>query len=335
MFCWIGNWGPVNHGFHHAFSQLPLEIIKWLPFITLPPVFYLQPHKIWMMAMDKEYCDKEKLNRTQLFIEAIGLYIYLTALFVELYLGSYWLFVFHMCPLLLYHASQIMSATLAHSGIDKRNSFNSNGMFDPDTASGLFALSLRMFCWIGNWGPVNHGFHHAFSQLPLEIINRDYKKLNKHCLETYKNVRYNNLICMISHKNILDRLPEPRWYNYCIQFVVTSLVMFVSVFTILGLPVPPVVFELVIVDYRALLYSTKAERYANYIAQWNEVELIQRKQEVVNPNAYFVLFCAYYEDMLAYLKKHAPNQPIPDLRGKYGSAEMYQFNVKQRGKALN
>jgi len=307
----------------------------WLPFITLPPIYYLMPHRIWAMAMDKEYCSKEKLNRQQLFIEAIGLYVYMIALFVELYLGSFWLAAFHMTPLLIYHASQILAATISHSGVDKRNSFNSNGLFDVDTATGLFKLSLKMVCVLGNWGPVNHAIHHAFSQLPLEIINRDHKQINKYCLETYKNVRYNNMFTMIVHKNILDRLGEPKWYDYCIQFFVTFGVIGLSVLTILGLPVPPVIFELGIVDYRAYLISNKAQRYANILGMWNEVELMQRKEELINPNAYFVLHCQFYQEMLDYLKKYHPNQQITDFRGKLCSQEVYQFNVTQRGKSLN
>jgi hypothetical protein len=293
------------------------------------------PHKIWAMAMDKEYCDKEKLNRRQLFIEAIGLYVYMIALFVELYLGSFWLSAFHMSPLLIYHASQILAATISHSGIDKRNSFNSNGLFDPDSATGLFKLTLKIVCILGNWGPVNHAIHHAFTQLPLEIINNDYKKINKYCLDTYKHVRYNNMLTMIIHKNILDQLPEPKWYDYCIQTVVTCCVILLSVLTILGLPVPPVVFELAIVDWRAYTISTKASRYANIVGMWNEIELIQRKEEMINPNAYFVMHCGFYQDMIDYLKKNHPNQPITNFRGKLASEEVYQFNVKQRGKCLN
>jgi hypothetical protein len=239
------------------------------------------------VALDKEFCAREKLNRTQLFIETIGLYLYLIGMVTELYYGSYWMLCFHMIPLLIFHASQILAATISHSGLDKRNSFNSNGMFDYDTAEGLWATSLWLCCLVGNGGPINHGIHHAFSQLPLDIINHDYKAINKYALETYQNVRYNNMLTMIIHKNILDRLPPPKWYHRIIQFFVTSFVILISVLTILGLDIPPVIWELAMVDYRTYLVSTKAERYANLCGMYEAIELHIRRDEIVNPNAYF------------------------------------------------
>jgi len=311
----------------------------WLPFITLPPVFYLRPHLLLKMVMDAEFLRKEKMSRSQLVIELVGLWSYLTCLIGEIVLyKSYWLLCFHMCPLIYYHASQILSATISHSGLDKRNSFNSNGLFDPDTvepARGLFSLSLRILTAISCGGMINHGIHHAFTQLPLPIINQEYKIINKYALDTYKNVRYNNVVSMICHKNILDRLPLPRWYDFVAQFFVTLFVNLLSCFTILGLPVPPVVFELMVVDYRCYLYSTKAERYANILAFWDAVELMERKADVVNPNAYFVMIVQNYEMMKKYIRENAPDLKGPNPKEMYkalGSEEMLRLNIKQRGK---
>jgi len=313
----------------------------WLPFITLPPIYYLRPHLIFQMVMNTDLLKREKMSRTQLIIEMFGLYAYLTCLITEIVVyKSYWMLCFHMCPLIYFHASQILSASMSHSAIDKRNSFNSNGLFDPDEIPdkrGLLRLSVRMISAIGDGGVLNHGIHHAFTQLPLPILNQEYKAINKHILDNYKNVRYNNLINMVCHKTILDRLPDPKWYDFVIQFFCTLFVNLMSCCTVLGLPVPPVIFELLMIDYRAYIYSTKAERYANGLAFWDAVELYDRKDDLANPNAYFVLMVKNYEKMRKWLQENAPNQKGPDPKQMYkelASEEVMRFNVKQRGKAL-
>jgi hypothetical protein len=310
----------------------------WLPFITLPPVFYIRPHLLLRLVIDKEFCAREKLNRTQLFIEMIGLYLYISALFAEMiYLRSFWLICFHFCPMMFSHASQFLAASVCHSGVDKRNSFNSNGLFDPDTipdSQALFRLTVRIITRISDGGLINHGIHHAFTQLPLPIVNKEYKKINKHILETYKNVRYNQVLSQIVQKQLFARIPAPKWYDYVIQGFLTLVIIFMTCLTVLGLPVPPTIFEACLVDYRIFFYSSRAERYANQIGFLDAMEMVARKHELVNPNAYFVLVLKNYEKMLDYLKKYAPDIPIPKIYDKLASEEVMTFNVKQRGKAL-
>lgn len=101
----------------------------WLPFVTFPAVYYLYPHFIFKIALDKEYCKKEKLSRKyddgvvvddeccvvvganigfrQLFIETAGLYVYLLGVVAELYYGGCYLLVFHLAPLLVYHGGEV------------------------------------------------------------------------------------------------------------------------------------------------------------------------------------------------------------------------------------
>jgi hypothetical protein len=80
----------------------------WLPFVTFPAVYYMYPYFILKIALDKEYCEREKLSRKQLFIETFGLYGYLSMLALELYFGSYYLLVFHLLPLLLFHGCEVL-----------------------------------------------------------------------------------------------------------------------------------------------------------------------------------------------------------------------------------
>lgn len=81
---------------------------------------------------------------------------------------------------------------LSHSGIDKRNSFDSNGIFD-ENCPGLFSVMIWLLNNLANMFPINHGIHHAYTQLPLEVINADYKEINAHILKTYQNVRHNTV----------------------------------------------------------------------------------------------------------------------------------------------
>jgi len=280
----------------------------WLPFVTLPPTFYFQPWLLAKMYMDVEYCKRERLNRSQIFIELIGLYTYLVATFYELWSGSFYLLCFHMGPLLYFHAAVILSASVCHSGIDKRNSFNSNGLFDPDTAPPLFALSLRYMCLCGGYTIINHGIHHAYTQLPLEIVNRDYKMINKFIMDNYKNVRYNDTIYSNLYKDLYARLPAPRWYNYVFQFLATSMVFFFTVLTIIGAPIPLMIFEPCLVDYRLYLVSTRAERYKRLLAFWAQLEMPQRatEEKYKNANAYFWVVISNCKNMKQYLDKVEP-----------------------------
>lgn len=301
----------------------------WLPFVTFPAVYYLYPHFILKIALDREYCQKERLSRKQLFIETFGLYVYLFGVALELYYGGFYLLVFHLLPLLVYHGGEITGAMLSHSGIDKRNSFDSNGIFDED-CGGLFGVMVWLLNTLANMFPINHGIHHAYTQLPLEIINQDYKKINEHILNNYQHVRHNQVLAHKVQKSILSKLPPPRWYNYVIQFIVDCLVLFVGVLTLIGAPVPPpVALEWLIVDYR-ILFVPKEQRYANLVGFWDTIQLIPRLKEVTSDNAYLQLAFHNYSFFKKYLDEHGlkPTQFKPE---DICPPEVYQLNIVQRG----
>jgi len=252
------------------------------------------------LVLDKEYCAKQKLNRYQLVIETIGLYTYMLATITELLVfNSFYMLVYHMFPLMLYQGCVVASAAFAHSGVDKRNSFDSNGLFDPYTLppkQALFGVSMKVIGIIGNWAVLNHGIHHAFTQLPLEIVNADYKFINQHCLDTkYKHIRYNNVLVQRVAGHLYDRIPMPKWYDYIIQAIVAIIAVIGYAGTVVGLPVIPSSFESILVDYRLLFYSTKAERAAAYQNMWDGLNLTEFKKKIVRPNAYLEVVSNNYE----------------------------------------
>jgi hypothetical protein len=305
----------------------------WLPFITLPPIFYFQPHRIIKIFLDVEYCKREKLSRAQIFVEIIGLYSYLVALAYELYNGSYFLVAFHMTPLLYFHAGNFLGASICHSGIDKRNSFNSNGLFDHETATGLFQVSLYCVNYASDFTVANHGIHHAFTQLPLSVINRDYKMLNKFILDNYKDVRFNNTLTMIVLKDLFARCGPPQWYDYIIQFMAVQWVFLMTVITIAGFDMPPAVWEPLLVDYRVYLKSTKTERYVRFVAMWQQMELPQRSKEEMykNANAYFWKMLEVYTNMVNYLDANAPGWQ-PAKLDPIAPTRVMDLMVSKRGK---
>jgi hypothetical protein len=305
----------------------------WLPFVTMPPVFYFRPHFLVKVYLDVEYCKKERLNREQLLIEVIGLYTYLAAVAFEIYSGSFFLIAFHMVPLMYFHAGVILSASVCHSGVDKRNSFNSNGLFDPDTAPGLFSLSLRFLCHCGAETIINHGIHHAYTQLPLEIINREYKMLNKYIMENYKNVRYNETMYMTMYKDLFQRLPAPRWYDWVLQFLACNIVFMATILTIAGFNIPLMIFEPVLVDYRLFLTSTKSERYKRNLAMWAQMDMPDRQNEdkYKNANAYFWIVVKNCKMMKEYLDQTEPGWKAVTI-DPIAPKEIMDIMVTKRGK---
>jgi len=302
----------------------------WLPFVTFPAVYYLYPHLILKIALDKEYCRKENLSRKQLFIETVGLYVYMLGVGVELYFGSHFLLVFHLIPLLVLHGGEIMGAIISHSGIDKRNSFNSNGCFGEDVP-GLFGIMIWMLNTLANLFPINHGIHHAYSQLPLDVINRDYKKINKHIKENYPNIRYNEVLSHRVHKNLFAQLSPPRWYDYVFQFIYDIAMFVLAILTIMGAPVPPpLVFEVFFVDYRTLFLS-RYQRYANIVGFWDTVQLEPRLREVAKANAYLVLVFKNYSYFKSQIEK-VGMKPTHFEVEEICPREVYDENVVNRHK---
>lgn len=277
----------------------------WITFDKVPVNFHFRPHLPLKFLLDKDFCKQEMLNRKKLVYEVIGFYVYMALLIGELFNGSYFLLAFHLIPAYILVGSQVLSAIIVHSGVDHRNSFESNGIFDYTTYKGLFKVPMMFYCWIGNGGVINHGIHHAYPQVPLSIINKEYKRINQHILENYSGVRYNNVLAMRVQKNLLDRLPEPNAFDYVVTFGISVVALLASMLAVAGLPIPPNAFELMLVDYRIFFYSTKAERNLNKIAFLDSLHLEERYLKAENPNTYFKWTYRYYNWMKKSLEKDA------------------------------
>eukprot|EP00002_Diphylleia_rotans_P018633 TRINITY_DN3607_c0_g2_i2.p1 TRINITY_DN3607_c0_g2~~TRINITY_DN3607_c0_g2_i2.p1 ORF type:complete len:460 (+),score=89.76 TRINITY_DN3607_c0_g2_i2:239-1618(+) len=284
----------------------------WLPFLDLPAIWYLRPTDLVRLLLDKKRCDQLEFSRSQILVEAISLHLYLFCLMFELYLGSNFLLCYHLCPMLLVMTARLMTGMFTHSGIDRRNSFNSCGLFDHRDAKGLFKVTIWWINLLTDWGLSNHSIHHGHAQCPISIINKRLRSINKFILENYKDVRYNRVLSHETHRDLLSRLPEPRWYDYVVQWVVTNTAMVLTSLTILGIDISPIIFELAMVDYRAFLYSTRAERYANYLALWDSMHFWQRSKAIPNPHHYMKFIKSGIEDMKKYLREHPGCvEPVP------------------------
>jgi hypothetical protein len=309
----------------------------WIPFSQFPSTFYLYPHKLLMLFMDVEYCRKENLSRQQLLVEMIGFYTYLAFLLWEvMFSDSCFLLVYHMGPSSVYHGSQVMGAMIAHSGIDKRNSFNSNGLFDWREAKGLFKVTLFIVDTFANGGCSNHGIHHAHTQLPLHLINERLQEINAYVLKTYKDVRYNNLLCMNVYADLYAEMPEPQWYDYCAQALFTFFLLGYSAIIIMGAPLPPVAaFEQLLVDYRFYTINNRADIWARWKVYADHLQILTRHELVVSPNAYLELVAAWFPKYEAYMKTHKVTKPPPaDLASKVCPEAVYDFNIRKPMEAL-
>jgi hypothetical protein len=306
------------------FSRIFSDV--WVPFVQLPAIYYFRPFLLLKLIIDHEYIAAQKLDRKQLIIEAFGLYSYMLILAIEIFYDSYFLILFHLTPLLFFHGSQILAATISHAGIDKRNSFNSNGLFDPWAAKGLFRLSLIMVDWMSNGGARNHGIHHGYSQAPLELLNKDFRRLNTYATTHYKDVRLNEVLAMRVHENMYSRLPEPHIGNYLVQFIFNCFVLVCSVLTVVGMPIPPVQFEPWLVDYRISTHFPNSQRCANILGMWKALYVRERAAKMVNPNAYL----SYVLGNLPYFEKVVEKDPppfgVPDLGDKIAPLRVLEAN---------
>jgi len=306
------------------FSRIFSDV--WVPFVQLPAIYYFRPFLIIKLILDTEYITQQKLDRKQLIIEAIGLYTYFAIMSVEIFYSSYFLIFFHLTPLLFFHGAQILAATISHAGIDKRNSFNSNGLFDPWSAKGLFRVSLVMVDWMSNGGARNHGIHHGYSQAPLELINKDFKRINEYCTTHYKDVRINEVLAMRVHENMYSRLPPPHIGNYIFQIIFNVFVLFCAVLTVLGMPIPPVQFEPWLVDYRISTHFPNSQRCANILGMWNALYVRERAAKMVNPNAYLQYVLGNLPYFEAIVAKNPPPFGIPDLGAKIAPLHVLEAN---------
>jgi fatty acid desaturase len=277
----------------------------WVTFDQIPVNYFVRPWVLLKFLSDQQFCQQELINRRKLLVEIVGFYTYIAAIAGELCHGSYFLLVFHLIPLNVLAGVQILSAVIVHSGIDCRNSFESNGLFDYRTCPGLFKVPLWLYSLLGNGGIINHGIHHAYPQVPLDLINQDYQRLNQHILGRYSNVRYNSVLSMVMHKNLLDRLPPSNLFDYIVTLLISLLAIVASMITVAGAPFPPTMFELLLVDYRVLWVSTKAERYANFITFWDRLNLEERYRQAPNPNTYFRWVYRRYQYRKEYLIQHS------------------------------
>jgi fatty acid desaturase len=302
----------------------------WIPFSQFPSTFYIYPHKLLMLFMDVEYCRRENLSRQQLMVEMIGFYSYLSLMIYEvLFCDSCFLLVFHMGPGVIYHGAQVMGAMIAHSGIDKRNSFNSNGLFDWREAKGLFKVTLFVVDLFACGGCSNHGIHHAHTQLPLHMINNNLREINAYCLKTYKDVRFNTVLSHNIYGDLHAQLPAPQWYDYVIQACFIFVLLAYSAIIIMGAPLPPpIAFENMLLDYRWPFYVNKADVWARWKIYVDHLQIQSRKQLVVSPNAYLDIVANNFPRCEAYMKDHKVTIPPPaDLKDRIMPQEVYDFNI--------
>lgn len=283
-----------------------------------------------MLFLNVEYCRRENLSRQQLLIEMFGFYSYLALMIYEiLFCDTCFLLVFHMGPGVIYHGAQVMGAMIAHSGIDKRNSFNSNGLFDWREAKGLFKVTLFIVDLFANGGCSNHGIHHAHTQMPLAVINKNLREINAYALKTYKDVRYNNLLCQNVYYDLHAKLPEPKWYEIIIHAMWIFALLAYSAIIIMGAPLPPpIAFENLVADYRFYFYNSRADVWARWQIYAQTLQLTARKQLIVSPNAYLDLVTGYFPKAEAWLKTHPVSLPPPaDLPTRICPQEVLEFNV--------
>ena len=246
-----------------------------------------------------------------------------------LFCQSCFLLVFHMGPGVIFHGAQVMGAMIAHSGIDKRNSFNSNGLFDWREAKGLFKVTLFVVDLFAAGGCSNHGIHHAHSQLPLHLINQNVREINAYALKTYKDVRFNTTLAHLIYGDLHATLPTPQWYDYVIQAFFIFTLLAYSAIIIMGAPLPPpIAFENLLLDYRFYFYVNKADVWARWKVYAEHLQIKGRQQLIVSPNAYLDLVAGYFPKCEQVLKNNKVTIPPPaDLAERVCPKEVYDFNI--------
>jgi len=234
-----------------------------------------------------------------------------------------------MGPGVVYHGAQVMGAMIAHSGIDKRNSFNSNGLFDWREAKGLFQVTLFVVDLFANGGLSNHGIHHAHTQLPLHLLNKNLREINSYALKTFKDVRYNTVNSHFIYGDLHDTLPAPNWYDYIIQAVFVFLLLAYSAIIIMGAPLPPpIAFENLLVDYRFYFYVNRADMWIRWKAYAEHIQIKARQELIVSPNAYLDLVAGFFPAAESWLKTHPVTIPVPpNFTDRLCPKEVYDFNV--------
>jgi hypothetical protein len=156
----------------------------------------------------------------------------------------------------------------------------------------------------------NHAIHHAYPQVPLELVNQDYRRYHQHILESYQDVRYNRVISMRVHSNLFERLGPPNPFNYVVAFVISIVALFTMTLTVMGLPIAPSIFELALVDYRIYRNSTGIERAQNRIAFMDSLRLEERYHNSESPNTYLKWVYKWYCGWKQYVASHTAVKPV-------------------------
>jgi len=260
----------------------------------------------------------------------IGFYSYLTLMLYELlFCNTCFLLIFHMGPGLIYHGAQVMGAMIAHSGVDKRNSFNSNGLFDWREAKGLFQVTLFVVDLFSNGGCSNHGIHHAHTQLPLHLVNKNLREINAYCIKNFKDLRYNNTTSMNIFGDLHATIPPPKWYDYVIHAIWIFSLLGYSAIIIMGAPLPPpIAFENLLLDYRFYFYVNRVDVWARFKVAAEHYKVKTRKELITTPNAYLDLYCSWLDQCENVLSKTPVTIPPPaDLCDRIMPKEVYEFNI--------
>ena len=77
-------------------------------------------------------------------------------------------------------------------------------------------------------------------------------------------------------------------------------------FVVMGIPIPPNFFELPLLDWRAMVTSTRLERLGNWVKFMERIGLPERYPTMENPNTYARFFYRRYVRAKAKL-----GQPLP------------------------
>lgn len=283
----------------------------WLTFDKVPLQYYLKPWVLLRFILDRRFCEAEMIDRRLLVFETLTFYLYLGAMAAEVWwLGSYFLVVFHLIPGLIVSSAQVAGAMMVHSGNDPRNSFESNALLDPDTAKGLFAVPLKWFAIFNSGFFVNHAIHHAYPQIPLVVLNQEYKRYYEHILSTYPRVRYNKVAIHSIHGRSLEKLSPPGPLDYVVALGLTWFTHAMLMLTSMGIPLPPPLFEQLLVDWRLFTQISRRERTENRVMYLEQVGVPTRYHEIANPNTYLKFYYKLYHRWKAELQtRPAVNAP--------------------------
>lgn len=286
-------------------SKLWSEI--WLSFTKIPFTYYLRPFYLITLIRDKEFCRDAGVKPERLLVETLLFYVYLIAFGVELLVfNSYYLLVFHLIPVNIVAGSYVVSGLMIHSDTDPRNSWTSNGVLNYRTASGLLKVPLWWYSLFNLGSFENHALHHAYPQVPLDVLNDHFEEYHDHVRATYPELRYNSVLAMKIHADILKRLPKPRLFDYGVAFLICLVNHGLCTLAALGLPYPPFLFEPLLVDWRIYTHSTRLERAQQKLLFLDQLKLAEAFEEIEQPNIYLRFLFRRYTQLRRFVEAHQP-----------------------------